>query len=342
MIGSGLLLFGCALLAFSLSAVCGGGAGLLLLPVLGSIVPGAQVPAALSVGTVSSSASRIVVFWQHIRWDVVIWFVPPALPAVWLGARLLSYINPLYLELLMGLFLMANLPLIFRPTTELETTHPLPKGYLALIGAAAGFVSGLTGAVGLLFNRFYLRYGLQKEEIVATRAANEVLLHVVKLGLYASFGLLTGKALTLGAIIALAALVSSWGMKWLLPRLSESLFRRVGYAAMVVSGLSLFTEASAQVVSKNGVDIDYSPISNGLETQLHWRKNLFALEFEYDEGFEFERSISISELPPDKQTRVKTLSQGADKLFLEEVYGVDRHAYEAYVFRRGKLEKFDL
>jgi len=48
-------------------------------------------------------------------------------------------------------------------------------------------------------------------------------------------------------------------MKWLLPRLSESLFRRIGYAAMVVSGLSLFTEASAQVVSKNGVDIAYAP-----------------------------------------------------------------------------------
>ncbi|XAZ81861.1 sulfite exporter TauE/SafE family protein (plasmid) [Fibrella sp. ES10-3-2-2] len=341
MFASGLLLFGCALLAFSLSAVCGGGAGLLLLPVLGSIVPGAQVPAALSIGTVSSSASRIVAFWSRIRWDVVIWFVPPALPAVWLGARLLSYINPLYLELLMGLFLMANLPLIFRSTAELETTHPLPKGYLAIIGAAAGFVSGLTGAVGLLFNRFYLRYGLQKEEIVATRAANEVLLHVVKLALYASFGLLTGKALTFGAVIAVAAFVSSWGMKWLLPRLSESLFRRVGYAAMVVSGLSLFTEASAQVVNKNGVDIDYAPFSDGLETQLQWRKQLFALEFEYDEGFEFERSIKLSELPPDKQAHVNALSRGADKVFLEEVYGIDRHSYEAYIFRGGKLEKYD-
>lgn len=76
MVGSGLLLFGCAVLAFSLSAVCGGGAGLLLLPVLGSVLPGAQVPAALSVGTISSSISRIVAFWPRIRWDVVAWFVP--------------------------------------------------------------------------------------------------------------------------------------------------------------------------------------------------------------------------------------------------------------------------
>ncbi|GAB4043302.1 sulfite exporter TauE/SafE family protein [Spirosoma jeollabukense] len=339
---SGLLLFGCALLAFSLSAVCGGGAGLLLLPVLGTLLPGAQVPAALSIGTVSSSISRIIAFWSRIRWDVVVWFVPPALPAVWIGAKLLTYINPLYLELLMGLFLMANLPLIFRSTKELEEINPLPKGYLALIGLAAGFVSGLTGAVGLLFNRFYLRYGMSKEEIVATRAANEVMLHLIKLALYASFGLLTGKAITFGAVIAVAAMLSSWGMKWLLPRLSESLFRRIGYTAMVVSGLSLFTEAAGQVVTKSPIDIDYSPVANGMTTQLQWRNKLFALEFEYDEGFEFEHNISFSELPPDKQVQAMKLSQGADKVVFEEVFSFDTHSYEVYVYRKGKLEKFDM
>lgn len=337
-----LLLFLGAILAFSLSAVCGGGAGLLLLPLLGSMLPGAQVPATLSVGTLSSSLSRIVAFWRRIRWDVVVWFVPPALPAVWLGARLLSYINPLYLELLMGLFLMANLPLIFRPSAQLDTARPLPKWVLSLIGLAAGFVSGLTGAVGLLFNRFYLRYGMAKEEIVATRAANEVLLHAVKLSLYASFGLLTDRALLLGGLVAGAALLSSWGMKWLLPRLSEGLFRRIGYAAMVVSGLSLFTEASAQVIGQNPVDLDFSPVANGLTTQLQWRNNLFSLEFEYDEGFEFEHSISFSELPPDKQAMARRLSKGADHVFLEEVFGVGRHTYEVYTYRRGKLTKFDI
>ncbi|GAB4038411.1 hypothetical protein GCM10028809_56500 [Spirosoma gilvum] len=279
---------------------------------------------------------------MRIRWDVVIWFVPPALPAVWIGAKLLTYINPLYLELLMGLFLMANLPLIFRSTKELEEVHPLPKGYLALIGLAAGFVSGLTGAVGLLFNRFYLRYGMAKEEIVATRAANEVMLHLVKLALYASFGLLTRQSLMLGAIIALAAMLSSYGMKWLLPRLSEGLFRRVGYAAMVVSGLSLFTEAAGQVVTKTPIAVDYSPLSSGMSTQLQWRNRLFSLEFEYDEGFEFEHSIPFDELPVEKQHKAKELSQGADKVILEEVFGIDTHSYEVYVYRKGKLEKFDI
>ncbi len=337
-----IVIFGAAVAAFGVSAVAGGGAGLILLPLLGLALPAAQVAAALSIGTAVSSASRLALFRSAVRWDIVRWFVPPALPAVWLGAKLLTFINPLYLELAMGLFLMANLPLLFRSSAQLNTARPSPNWVLSLIGLAAGFVSGLTGAVGLLFNRFYLRYGLTKEEIVATRAANEVVLHVVKLALYASFGLLTGRALTLGGIIALAAILSAWGMTWLLPRLSDGLFRRIGYAAMVVSGLTLFTEAAGQVVATNTVAISYAPLSNGLTTQLQWRQQFFALEFEYDDGFEFERSIPFSELPDDKQKLAKKLGQGADRLFVEEVFAVGEHFYELYTYHNGILRKFDL
>jgi len=337
-----LFVVGCAFLAFSLSAICGGGAGLLLLPILGSLLPSAQVPAALSIGTMFSSLSRILVFWRRIRWDIVLWFVPAALPAVWLGARLLSYLNPLYLELLMGLFLMANLPQIFRPSAGSTEIRPMPKWVLALIGVAAGFVSGLTGAVGLLFNRFYLRYGMKKEEIVATRAANEIMLHAIKLLLYASFGLLTHQALMVGGLVAVAAMASSWGMKWFLPRLSEGFFRRIGYTAMVVSGLSLCIEAAGQVVATNAVALDFSPLATGTMAQLQWRNTLFSLEFEYDEGFEFEHTISINELPQEKQPQVRALSQGAEKYVLEEVLRIDHRSYEVYVYRGNKLEKFDI
>ena len=336
-------LFAVAFVAFSLSAVSGGGAGLMLLPILGQLLPGAQVPAALSVGTAASSVSRIAVFWRSVRWDVVIWFVPPALPAVWLGAYLLSFVNPLYLEVGMGLFLVANLPLLFRPAKDLTEKDALPKPYLALVGAAAGFVSGLTGAVGLLFNRFYLRYGLNKEEIVATRAANELLLHVVKLALYASFGLLTTRALGAGAVVAVAALVASWSMKRLLPRLSEGLFRRIGYGAMVVSGVSLLTGATSRLATQNGVTVSYLPISDGIETAVQWRQGqVLALEFEFDEGFEYERTIALAELPADRRSRVQTLNRGADKVLIEEVFGIDRHYYEAYIFRNGKVVKADV
>src|SRR5882757_4224725 len=100
------LIFFCALIAFSLSAVCGGGAGLLLMPVIGLYLPASRLPAALSIGTTFSSLSRVVLFYKSIKWSVVKWFVPAAVPSVIVGALLLRFINPLYLEIIMGLFLL--------------------------------------------------------------------------------------------------------------------------------------------------------------------------------------------------------------------------------------------
>ncbi|MBE7179050.1 MAG: sulfite exporter TauE/SafE family protein [Mucilaginibacter polytrichastri] len=335
-------LFLLAVLAFSISAICGGGAGLLIMPVLAALLPGAQVPAALSIGTATSSLSRGVVFFRCIRWDVAAWFIPAALPAVWAGARLLIYINPLYLEVMMGLFLIGNLPMIFRKENSSAEKHPQKKPVLLLIGFAAGFVSGLTGAVGLLFNRFYLRYGMSKEEIVATRAANELLLHLVKIALYASFGLIGSRTLLVGGIVAFAAVFSSVLMKWLLTRISMQAFKKIGYAAMVVSGVALFAGAFRRVVSQDNVALSYTPVSGGLETQLQWKRDLFSLEFEYDEGFEFEHKITMQELPASLRPKAKVLIGRQKRYMLEEVYGVDKHYYELYVFTASGLKKYDL
>jgi uncharacterized membrane protein YfcA len=342
MIGSAVVLFLCALLAFGLSAVCGGGASFILLPLLGWVLPGSQVPAALSIGTASSSLSRIWTFCRSIRWEIVIWFVPAALPAVWLGSWLLTFLNPVYLELIMGVFLLTNLPFIFRPAKKAPVGKPMNKITLSFIGAAAGFVSGLTGAVGLLFNRFYLRYGMSKEEIVATRATNEILLHLLKLGLYLSFGLLTSKAITYGFIIALAAIISSLSIKWILPLLSEKLFQRLGYIAMVLSGMFMFGNASVQLANTNNLAISYSLIAEGAETKFQWKRTTFALEFEYDQGFEVEATTTLKNLPLEKQQKVIALSKGADKVLVEEVFGINKHYYEAYIYKNGKAIVHDL
>lgn len=342
MVLSGILLFICSFFAFSLSAVCGGGASFILIPALSWVLPGAQIPAALSIGTASSSISRIIIFFKNIRWDIVLWFVPPAIPAVWLGSWLLTSLNPFYLELLLGLFLFSNLTLIFKSGTALQKKTTVSKGYLLLIGVAAGFISGLTGAVGLLFNRFYLRYGLSKEEIVATRAANELLLHFLKLCLYASFGLLTAKVLSFGLLIAVAAILSSWIVKRILPLISEHIFQRVGYSAMVISGIFMVSNASVNLINQNKGDISYVADAKGSETKMQWAKSTIEVEFEYTKGFELEYPVLLTDIPLEKQNKVNKLSEGADKVLLEEVYGINKHFYEAYVYKKGQLLKYDI
>ncbi|SDP73205.1 hypothetical protein SAMN05428975_2386 [Mucilaginibacter sp. OK268] len=335
-----LLLFICALFAFILSAICGGGASFILIPILGIMLPGAQIPAALSVGTASSSLSRIIVLWKNIRWDLVKWFIPPAIPTVWLGARLLTYFNPIFLELILGLFLLYNILYIFKPQNKGKPNHK-NKLTVAIIGFLTGFVSGLTGAVGLIFNRFYLTYGLSKEEIVATRAANEIILHIIKLGLYVSFGLFTAQVFLYGGMIAVAGIVSSFGIKYILPFISEKVFQKVGYAAMVFSGIFLFVGGARKITSNDDLKFSLSPLSHGLTTSVQWKKDSFTLEFEYDVGFEIERKLQLSELPANLHPKITPLIQNSTNYLIEEVFGFRKHYYELYTWRDGKVKKYD-
>lgn len=334
-----LLLFGAGVVAFVISAVSGGGAGLLLMPVLRWVLPAAQVPAALSIGSTVSSASRIGLFFRHIHWPVVRWFVPAALPCVWLGAWLLAHVEPAYLEAALGLFLIANLPLLLRGTSTTARTKALPPWSLSLMGGVAGFVSGLTGAVGLLFNRFYLQYGLRKEQIIATRAANEIILHAIKLVLYGLFGLLTPKVMLAGALIASAALLATALARRVLPCMSEALFRRIGYGAMVASGVFMCSSAGAVIAQRHPLAVHASGSRQGFDGRLDWRDARLALEFKYKEGFEFEQVIAWNELPACRQARALWWVQPGDEVVVEEVRTLRGRSYELYVLRDGVLRK---
>jgi uncharacterized membrane protein YfcA len=321
------LLFLLSVLAFAISAVCGGGAGLMLIPVLGQVLSVIQVPAALSIGTFTSSFSRLVFFREHIRREVVIRFVPAALPAVFLGAWLLKYLDPVYLEIVMGLFLVSNLLFLFRKEQEGNSGKSRASSRIALIGFLAGFLSGLTGAVGLLFNRFYLRYGLTKEEIVATRAANEIGLHVIKIGLYGLYGLMTLKVLLIGSVVAVASVLSGKGMHWLLPLLSDRLFKKIGYGAMVFSGFALLFQSGSDLLSS----------AKTTPESMFAANPVYELEFTYDEGFELERIVPLSDLSPARQRFVAEKKGTADEVRIEVVYGLSGKSFEAYYFLQNKL-----
>lgn len=194
--------------------------------------------------------------------------------------RMGSRMEPAYLSLLLGVFLMGNLPLLFRkpaPQVTVKTPHAIE---LHVLGATAGFISGFTGAVGLVFNGFYYRLGLRKEEIVATRAANEIMLHVLKIALYAEFGLLNTRASIAGIAVAAAAVLSSIIMKYLLPHLHDRLFHHIGHAAMVVAGVMMVISASSQLARQANVTVHFAHVAHEAAASVSWRQHTFAVEWE--------------------------------------------------------------
>lgn len=327
-----LIIFIAALLAFSISLICGGGAGLLLIPILGFSLAAAQVPAALSVGTSVSSITKISLFYKNIRWQIVKIFLPAAIPGVLIGAWLLSYLNPMYIELCMAIFLISNLPYLFKKSSTNTYKSALPKFWLGIVGLLAGFISGLTGAVGILFNRVYFRFGLNKEEIVATRAANEVILHIIKLFLYAWLGLFTLKALQIGVVVAIAAIASTFMMKFILPKISVKLFSKMGYIAMVVAGVLMFNSAVVRIQAAHNPEIELIRMAKGFDTALNWDDLIYTIEFKYGEGFEFEKLIPFSALSTERQALVLAQQPLQTRIVVEKVYSVRKTSYEAYFY----------
>ncbi|WP_415327268.1 sulfite exporter TauE/SafE family protein [Chryseobacterium sp. MMS23-Vi53] len=339
-----ILLFVGTIVAFWISAICGGGASLILIPILNLMLPSSVVPFSLTIGTFTSSASRIAVFKRHIKWQIFLWFVPFSIPAVLLGAWLIKYVNPNYLQLIVAFFLVLNLPELFKSKkSEKENQKPYPKFLLIIIGFCAGFVSGITGAIGLLFNRFYLRFGLKKEEIVATRAANEIFLHLIKLIIYISLGLYSNTALWLGLTIAVATIISSYTVKHILPYLSEFLFKKIGYGAMVLSGIVLLMGTSEKIIQQDKIAFSTNRGQNESESVISWRNTDFVIEFAFDDGFEVERPINPDELPDHLKEKYETLKNQYDKINLEKVFTFRKEpAYEFYCYKDGHLTKIEV
>ncbi|MCB1158631.1 MAG: sulfite exporter TauE/SafE family protein [Leptospiraceae bacterium] len=331
-----LIIFFVALFAFTIAIVAGGGGGLLLIPLLGVFLPATRVPAALTIGTLSSTISKLALFRELVDKRIVKGFVPASLPGAALGVWLLANINTNLVELFIGLFLVSNLPLLLfsRKTIDDAITKPVSMTSIVLAGFIAGLISALIGAVGVLFNRFYYRCGLNKDAVIATRAANEITLHVFKLILYAFIGLINIAVFKMGIVMAIAAILVALAGKSIIKKISTSLFKQIGHVAMVLSGTIMLHSASVNIITRNNPQIRLKYLEGGIDGQLHWSSILYIVEFRFEEGFEFEHAIQFEELPEHLQATYADLYKNY-LLTVEKVYSFEGISYELYVFNKN-------
>ncbi len=337
------LIFITAIAAFSLSSISGGGASLILIPLLAISLPISEVPFSLVIGTFTSSLTRSIFYCKKINWKLVSKFVPAALPSVALGSWLLTYIDPIIIRWICGIFLISNIKIFINKNNQKKLKIGRVSSAKVLgIGFLAGLVSGMTGAVGLLFNGFYLKSGLSKDELIATRAANEILLHLIKLYFYISLGLYSAQALKYGLLLALGAILSTIVIKKLLPYLNESTFKRVGIIAMVGSGIFLLAETSNTIALERKPSVKIVGDEDGIETEVNWAKKTSILEIEYNDFPTFERVVEIVDLPIAITSKIGNLSANSTDLKIEEVFGFFSHYYEVYVYQGDRYKKYEI
>ena len=117
-----------------------------------------------------------------------------------------------------------------KPKFQLKAWYIMPAGFLK------AYVSGLVGTTGPVLNPFYLRYGLVKEKMLATKAAHMTIIHVFKLITYGVLAAVSQEQIVAGLAIGLAAIPANLVGKYILSRMSSQQFRQVVLAFMAIGG----------------------------------------------------------------------------------------------------------
>jgi len=218
-----------------LSGMIGMGGGVVLLAFMTVFIPLQLIIPIHGVVQLVSNVSRASLLPSFIHRKLVLWFalgLPLGAYPAMMVLKSVESEKP-FLVLIVGLILYA----IFKPKSLPELKLPL-WGFVG-VGAAVGFLSPLVGATGPFLAPFFLRKDFEKETIVATKAAVQVLGHVLKIPVFLHLGFdYAAYALPIVTMSLVALVGSKIGIE-LLKRMSMDLFRWLFKGALFLAALRL-------------------------------------------------------------------------------------------------------
>ncbi|MSQ23017.1 MAG: sulfite exporter TauE/SafE family protein [Chloroflexi bacterium] len=222
-----------ALVAGTIAAVAGFGGAAIMTPVLVWAFGVRDAIPLLTVAQLVGNGSRVWFNRRELDWRVVSWFALGAVPLAALGGVIFAAAPAPILRRLLGLFLI--LSVVYRHTALGKRQRVGLRGF-AWVGAVFGFLSALLGSVGPLQAPFFLAYGLVKGAYIGTEALSTVIMHVVKIGVYSGYSLLSLETIYLGLAIGSVLIVGSYLGKRILQRVPENAFPIVIEGVLVIAG----------------------------------------------------------------------------------------------------------
>jgi uncharacterized membrane protein YfcA len=230
-----LLICAAAYLTSLVSGVFGMAGGLMLMGALGFIFSVPEAMALHGLMQASANGSRAVIQLKHIRWPTLGWYALGAAGAA--GALLALTVAPskAALYLLLG----ATPLLTWLPKDRITLDAARPE-QAALCGFLVVGLNTASGVAGPLLDIFFIRTSMGRHTIVATKAAAQVLSHLIKIAYYGAPLLLSSPAAAgrLGQLFLLSlplTLLGTWTGSRILERFSDEGFRR--WTRRIVTGI---------------------------------------------------------------------------------------------------------
>lgn len=231
-----LILILTALGASTVAAVAGFGGAVVLLPVLVWVFGARDAVPILTVAQLVGNLSRVYFNRRELVWTVAGWFALGAIPSSVIGALLFVAAPTEILTKLLGVFLLTSV--VYRHSKFGHQVRVSQRGFVG-VGAGLGFLSALLGSVGPVAAPFFLSHGLLGGAYISTEALTAVTMHLVKVGVYGGYAVLSASSVVIGLAIGGVMILGSYLGKRLLVRVPERLFPLIIEVVLVVSGFQL-------------------------------------------------------------------------------------------------------
>lgn len=217
--------------------------GVMFLGILASFIETSYVVPIYAVVMMISAGSRTVLFYNHINWQIFLRYTVGLLPGALLGIYIFQLLPKDLIKLGMGVFILLTIFLpVTRKESRLETFIFLPVGFVA------GLIGIFFGASGPFTSSFYLRQGIIKEALIATKSATALMEQALKILL---FGLIGINVLAYGPLLiclCLAVLPGIYIGKLLLNKVSEQIFIRVFRVLLFILAIRIIITQAIKMI----------------------------------------------------------------------------------------------
>ena len=229
-----LVLVGAALLGAVLTAIFGLAGGTVFFAIATWVVSAKDAVPLHSITQLMGNFTRLLAFWNNIRWRIVGYFSLLSLLGAYLGSLCFQYFNAQVLEILVGIFVLIS---IFLPQ---KSTKNLSNGMVVLLGFASSFLGMIVAVTGPLLSAFFVMGGINKEQMISTKAVCQAITQIVKILMFASVVKFDfSKYGYLLWYLAIATLIGTWVGKKVVSKITEKQFDRLNKIILGLVALSM-------------------------------------------------------------------------------------------------------
>ena len=231
-----LLILAIGLGAGTLGGIIGFGGTTILMPILVlSFGPKAAVPI-MAIASILGNLSRVLVWWSAVNWRAVAAYSIAAIPAAALGARVMVALDPGILDIVLGSFFIAMIPM---------RRWFAAKGWkisvigLVVVGGIIGFLTGIVANTGPINTPFFLAHGLTRGAFISTEAMSSLAMFTSKSLAFRELGALPNDIIINGLIVGSSLMLGSWIAKRFLHRMDENQIRGLMDILLFVAGAAM-------------------------------------------------------------------------------------------------------